>query len=71
MSRLWPLVLVIVAFLTVLAACSEGVVAQPAAPSTPVPAAPASLFWLERPSSHSSRPRARVTDKYSMGRQWC
>ncbi len=41
MSRLWPLVLVIVAFLTVLAACSEGVVAQPAAPSTPVPAAPA------------------------------
>ena len=41
MSRRWPLVSVVVASLTVLAACSEGVVTQPAAPRAPAPAQPA------------------------------
>ena len=41
MSRLWPLVSVVVACLTVLAACSEGIVPQPAAPAAPAPAQPA------------------------------
>ena len=41
MSRLWPLVSVMVACVTVLAACSEDVVPQPATPRPPAPAQPA------------------------------